>query len=69
MKIELNKDGLIDLVNGVSPNYNLFEHTLIKSCGSYNASNGIWSWDNEKLRKLTEQEIYYVYIICKESYK
>ncbi len=68
MKIELDKKGLIDLVNGTSPYYDLFNDSRIKLCGSYNDSYGTWSWKNYELKKLSEEQLYSLYKLCRNSW-
>lgn len=70
MKVELDKKDLKSLVTGIEPYYSLFEHPLVKRCGSY--CGGFvekWSWKDYELDKLTEDELYCLYSICKESWK
>ncbi len=68
MLLELNKDMLIDLVCGTSPNYSIFEHPIVKKCGDYNGSYGTWSWNSE-LKELSESELFDLYKLCVESFK
>jgi len=68
MKLDLDKTGLTSLVCGISPNFSLFENALVKRCGAYNGSYGTWSWDDDELEKLTEHQLYDLYLLCKNSY-
>lgn len=68
--INLDKGDLVTLVLGSSPYYSVFEEPLIKKCGSF--TGGFvekWSWSRSTLEQLTEEELYQIYIICKNSWK
>lgn len=67
MKLDLDKKGLICLVKGNEPSYNLFDNELIKKCGTYNGSYGTWHWETYELLKLTDAELYSIYILCRDS--
>lgn len=67
MKIELDIKGLQILVNGSSPHYREFDNELVRKAGhSYSDQYGKTTWD--KLSCLTDDELYRLYIICKESW-
>ena len=68
MKLELKVQDLANMVKGVSPNYHLFENDLIKRCGNFNGSYGTWSWDKYELLKLSEKELYELYLLCRDSF-
>lgn len=68
MLVELDKKGLIDLVSGSSPHYDLFEHPTVKKCGTFNGSYGSWSWHLHELKELSEVELYKLYIMCSDSW-
>jgi hypothetical protein len=68
MEVNLNKDELADLVSGTEPNYHLFENPIIKKCGSFNGSYGTWSWNRWELLKLTEEQLFALYKLCKNSW-
>ncbi|MFA5409375.1 MAG: hypothetical protein WC343_11445 [Bacilli bacterium] len=68
MKVELEKKDLIALVNGTSPYYNAFEIPLVKENGYYMAGHvEKWCWNS--LKELTEEELWELYNICKNSWK
>ena len=69
MKIELKAQDLANMVQGVSPNYHLFENELVKRCGNYNGSYGTWSWNEHELLKLSEKELYGLYVLCRDSFQ
>lgn len=67
MKIDLDKKGLMTLVEGSTPNYKLFEHPLIEPNGRYNGSYGTWTWNS--LGSLTEQELFTIYELRRKSFE
>ena len=68
MKIELDRKGLEILVAGSQPYYNEFDNPLVKKAGhDYRDQYGITSWRN--LSALTDEELYKLYIICRNSWK
>ena len=68
MKVDLDKKALVDLVNGTSPNYDLFDNPLIKLCGTFNGSYGTWSWNKDNLEKCSEEQLYDLYKLCRSSW-
>lgn len=68
MIIDITQNMLVDLVNGVSPSYDVFEVPLVKENGSYNGSYDSWSWDKHNLKKLTAPQLWELYSICKNSW-
>ena len=65
MKIELYTEDLIALLKGVPTSPDFSDHILIKHLGSFNASVGVWLWDEDKLEVLSDVELYSVYLLCK----
>ena len=67
MKIELDRKGLEILVAGSQPYYNEFDNPLVKKAGhDYSDQYGRTSWRN--LSALTDEELYEVYLICRNSW-
>ena len=67
MKLDLNKQQLIHLVLSTSPGYNVFEHPLVKECGYYCGGFAEkWNWHGDKLRELTEEQLWDLYNICND---
>lgn len=67
MKIELDRKGLEILVAGSQPNYNEFHNLLVKKAGhDYSDQYGRTSWRN--LSVMTDEELYEVYLICRNSW-
>lgn len=64
MLVELNKKDLLFLVKGTSPSYNLFDDSVVKSCGTYSGSYDRWDWLDSSLNKLTESELWSLYVKC-----
>ncbi len=70
MIIKVDKEDLINLVRGTSPNnYDLFEHETVKKCGRFNGSQGSWHWNNTELKELTKIQLYDLYRMCKSSFE
>lgn len=67
MIIDLDKEALISLVRGDSPNHSLFDNNLISYLGSYDDCLG-WVWFDNELKKLTEGELYSIYLLCRNSW-
>ena len=69
MKLELDKEDLMALVKGTSPYYNVFENPLVKKCGSWTGGHvDKWSWGSG-LDSLSDEDLYKLYNICKDSWK
>ena len=67
MKVELDREDLKALVNGSSPNFDEFDNPLVKKAGhSYSDQYGRTSWD--ELNDLTDDEIWELYMVCKNSW-
>ena len=63
MKVELDRKGLEILVSGSQPYYNQFENALVKKAGhDYSDQYSKTSWS--KLKDLTDDELYQLYLIC-----
>ena len=68
MKKNLDKTDLISLVKGTTPDYSIMDDDLIKFCGQMvGAPNEKWQWGS--LRRLSEETLWDVYCMCKESRK
>lgn len=64
--IEVDKSELICLLKGTAPGYKIFNVDLLWKCGRYpDGFNGRWEWNDNKLLELTEEELYKLYIICR----
>ena len=68
MKIECNKELLIDLVSSVSPNYELFNSPFIEPFGVFDGFYGCWSWYNDKLEECSLEQLLEMYKLCKSSW-
>lgn len=65
MYVQLKEDDLINLLHGCPP-----KRTAFKSLANYGEGTKIgWTWDEAKLKRLTENELYKIYITCKRSWK
>ncbi len=67
MKVELNRKSLEALVKGSEPYYSQFDNPLVKKAGhSYSDQYGRTSWNS--LSKLTDEELYQLHLICRDSW-
>lgn len=67
MELKLDRKDLETLVKGTSVYYSEFENELVKKAGHfYSDQYGKTTWDY--LNRLTDEEIYKLYLICKNSY-
>ena len=63
----MNKELLINAINGTTPSYTAMDHPLIKPLGDYSGGfNDRWYWNNSVLKTKTEQELIEIYTIIKE---
>lgn len=70
MTFELDTEDLKSLVKGITPHYNVFENPLVKMCGEWiGGFVDKWSWFGYVLDTLSEEELYVLYITCKNSWK
>jgi hypothetical protein len=66
MLVFLGKNDLVCLVMGTSPSYEVMSDTMVKENGTYcGGFKDEWQWDKYKLEKLTEEELWQLYNICK----
>jgi len=69
MKIDLDKESLVDLVLGSSPYYSVLENSLVKKCGHWiGGFVDEWRWEANEVKKLTEKELLELHFICKNSW-
>jgi hypothetical protein len=68
MKQDLTKQDLTNLVKGVAPFYNLFLNPLVRKSGDYNGSHDKWTWHYGFEKDLTEQELWDLYVLCRDSW-
>ena len=67
MKVELERKDLEALVKGKPPYYNQFNNPLVIKAGHrYSDQYGRTNWDS--LSELTDEEMYKLYVICKNSW-
>ena len=64
MDVSLDKADLITLVLGLNPPMEL-EGKYTQFCG--NQWNDDWKWNREKLNSMTEQELYTLYLVVRDS--
>ena len=67
MNVNLDRKGLETLVYGSGPYYNEFNNPLLKKAGhQYSDQYCRTSWNS--LGKLTDDELYQLYLICRNSW-
>lgn len=67
MIVELDRKGLITLASGSTPHYDEFNNPLVKKAGHYYCDQyGRTMW--EKINDLTDEELYQLYLICRNSW-
>jgi hypothetical protein len=67
MTLELDREDLKALVKGMPPYYDVFEHPLVQKAGyQYFHNLGTSDWNN--LDDFTEDELYQLFVICKNSW-
>lgn len=69
MEVTLDKKDLILLVKGSCPNYNVFAYELVKKTGRYvGGFVDKWEWDQRSLELLSEEQLWLLYLTCKNSW-
>lgn len=67
MIVELDRKGLETLVKGSAPYYSGFDEMLVKKAGHYYSDQyGQTAWNS--LSKLSDEELYPLYILCRNSW-
>lgn len=69
MKVNLEREDLINLVKGTQPNYNVMNNEIVKRCGSFSGSYGKWDWNYSFDENITDNELLGLYILCRDSFK
>lgn len=69
MKLDLDREDLISLAKGQIPNYSAMDNPKISAHGSFAASYGRWDWNYCSFEKCSDEEIFEIYNICKQSWK
>ena len=70
MRVNLSKEDLIKLVLTTSPSYKIIDDELLRKYGSY--TGGFvdkWHWDTKSLSNLSEEHLYGMYLLCKDSWQ
>ena len=68
MKVDLSREDLINLVKGSRPNYNVIGNEIIEKCGSFYGNYGRWDWNYGFSEDLTEQQLWDMYVLCRDSW-
>lgn len=67
MTATLDKTDLMNLVGGISPNYDVMGYPVVSDCGEYTELHG-WTWSLYGLSERSEQELWDLYQLCKNSW-
>ena len=67
MKVELDREDLINLIKGTEPTHELMEHPSIKQLGTYTGGmDDDWSWGrNESFDHLNNAQLLKLYYLLK----
>lgn len=69
MQVELDKVDLVNLVSSIGPYYSLFHNPLVSKFGEWQGGQDRWAWNKYMLKELSEEDLYYLYLLCKNSWK
>jgi len=70
MRVNLDREDLLYLLKGISPNYSAMEHPMIKRYGSLTGfPNERWQWSIPALAGVEDETLWRMYITCKESWR
>lgn len=70
INVHLSKKDLASLVKGTSPNFDLHSHPLVKKSGRYYGGfNDEWNWNYGFENNLSEEELWDLYVLCRDSWK
>lgn len=67
MTVDLDHNELYFLVIHESPRGEILKVPIIEKSGDWMA--GVWLWDSEALKNLSEVQLYSIYQICKDARK
>lgn len=68
MTVELSKADLANLVKGSTPNYDVMVHPLVNNNGRYiGGFHDKWDWSLKS--DMTEEQLWELYNLCKNSWK
>jgi hypothetical protein len=70
MKIELDKEALVKLINGSTPSYEQMEFESIKKGGYYVGGHvDRWQWDVSRLRAMEDTELFNIYTLLNKNHE
>ena len=69
MLIELTQKDLVNLVSGSYPNFPVMDHWMVSGRGEYYDQQGSWCWNKRILSNLNEQELWDLYVLCRDSWE
>lgn len=70
MIVDLDREDLVALVKGTSPNYKVMDDPIIKRAGRYiGGFHDKWEWNLSASDDYNEEELWHMYITCRHSWK
>lgn len=67
IETKLDHEDLKTLVCGATPSFDLIKHDFVKTKGKFSEDYDIWQWDMEVIEKCTDEELWELYRLCKNS--
>ena len=64
MNVDLDRDGLIAMVRGCTPSYEMMDDPVVKRNGIFSASYGRWDW-GDKFEGVTDEQLFDLYLRLK----
>lgn len=68
MLIELTQKDLVNMVSGVYPHESIMNHWMVEGRGKL-LDESSWYWNKRILSNLNEQELWDLYVLCKDSWE
>lgn len=67
MLVDLNHSEILKLVSHLAePDYNIYDNPIIAENGKLCGDN--WKWNEIKLKKYSIEELWDIYVLCKNSW-
>lgn len=69
MKVNLNREELLTLLESQEPDYISRKHPLISNKGKLDGDRDgeFWRWDHDSFKKTTDKKIFCIYLMCKNN--
>jgi hypothetical protein len=70
MMTDLKREDLVSLVKGIQPYYTVMGNELVSKSGVYTGGfHDKWDWNYKFEDGLTNEQLWNLYILCKESWR